>query len=85
MHAKKLAPASVVMREGRWRPTTDPIEKAELFGQLQGVTSAKSLIAHAASIAEAIGILEVLEERYASHTTGAPTTSRHRQAMVRCC
>jgi hypothetical protein len=62
--------ASTVLRNGRWRPTVDPIERAELFGQLQGVASAKSLIAQAASIAEAVDILSQLEERYAAQYDG---------------
>ena len=61
---------STVLRDGRWRPTVDPIERAELFGQLQGVASAKSLIAQAATITEAIDILTQLESRYAAQYDG---------------
>jgi hypothetical protein len=61
---------STVLRNGRWRPTVDPIERAELFGQLQGVASAKSLIAQAATIAEAIHLLIQLEARYAAQYDG---------------
>jgi len=62
--------ASTVLRNGRWRPTVDPIEHAELFGQLQGVASAKSLIANAGSVAEAMDILTQLESRYAAQYDG---------------
>jgi len=61
---------STVLRNGRWRPTVNPIERAELFGQLQGVASAKSLIAQAATITEAIDILTQLEARYAAQYDG---------------
>ena len=61
---------STVLRNGHWRPTVDPIERAELFGQLQGVASAKSLISDAATIAEAMDILSRLEARYAAQYDG---------------
>ena len=61
---------STVLRNGHWRPTVDPIERAELFGQLQGVASAKSLISHAATVAEAMEILSQLESRYAAQYDG---------------
>lgn len=61
---------SAVLRNGRWRPTVDPIERAELFGQLQGVASAKGLIASAGSVAEAMDILTQLESRYAAQYDG---------------
>lgn len=61
---------STVLRNGCWRPTANPIERAELFGQLQGVASAKSLVAQAATITEAIDILTQLEARYAAQYDG---------------
>lgn len=61
---------STVLRNGQWRPTVHPIERAELFGQLQGVASAKTLIMQASSIDEAIDILIQLEARYAAQYDG---------------
>jgi hypothetical protein len=61
---------STVLRNGRWQPTVHPIERAELFGQLQGVASAKTLISQAATIDEAIDILSQLEARYAAQYDG---------------
>ena len=70
MHAKKLNIFSAIPRDGRWQLTTDPIERAEIFGQLQGVVSAKSLVADAPSIEAAIVMLEMLELRYAAQYDG---------------
>jgi len=70
MHAKKLNIFSAIPRDGRWQLTTDPIERAEIFGQLQGVVSAKSLVADAPSIEAAIAMLEMLELRYAAQYDG---------------
>ena len=70
MHAKKLNFTSAVLRDGRWQLTADPIERAEIFGQLQGVVSAKSLVADAPSIEAAIAMLEMLELRYAAQYDG---------------
>ncbi|MGB5254213.1 MAG: hypothetical protein WBN68_15995, partial [Sedimenticolaceae bacterium] len=66
MHTKNRDFTSAVLREGRWQLTADPIERAEIFGQLQGVASAKSLIADTVSIEAAMAILEALEARYAA-------------------
>ena len=66
MRATKLNFTSAVLRDGRWQLTADPIERAEIFGQLQGVVSAKSLVADAASLEAAIAMLEILEVRYAA-------------------
>jgi hypothetical protein len=70
MHAKKLNIFSAIPRDGRWQLTTDPIDRAEVFGQLQGIVSAKSLIADADSVARAMAILESLEARYAAQYDG---------------
>jgi len=70
MHAKKLNIFSAIPRDGRWQLTTDPIERAEVFGQLQGIVSSKSLIADADSVARAMAILESLEARYAAQYDG---------------
>ena len=70
MHAKRINITSAIPRDGRWRLTTDPIERSEVFGQLQGIVSAKSLIADADSVAAAMAILETLEARYAAQYDG---------------
>ncbi|MGB5637723.1 MAG: hypothetical protein WBM63_01265, partial [Sedimenticolaceae bacterium] len=66
MHTKKPDFTSTLLRDGRWQLTADPIERAEIFGQLQGVVSAKNLVADAPSIEAAMAILEALEARYAA-------------------
>ena len=70
MHTKKPDFTSTVLRDGRWQLTADPIERAEIFGQLQGVVSSKSLVADAPSIEAAIVMLEMLELRYAAQYDG---------------
>ena len=64
MRAKKLNFTYAVLRDGRWQLTADPIERAEIFGQLQGVLSAKSLVTDSASLESAIAMLEMLDVRY---------------------
>ena len=66
MHTKKPDFTSTLLRDGRWQLTADPIERAEIFGQLQGVASARSLIADSVSVEAAMAILEALEARYAA-------------------
>lgn len=70
MHAQKLALRGAVLRNGQWHLTSDPVQCAEIFGQLQGVVSAKSLIADAPSVEAALAILEGLERRYAAQVDG---------------
>ena len=70
MHSHKPATRSAVLREGEWQLTADPVRQAEIFGQLQGVVSAKSLIADAPSVEAALAILERLEQRYAAQVDG---------------
>ena len=70
MHAKNFNFTSAVLRDGHWQLTADPIERAEIFGQLQGVVSAKSLVADAPSIEAATALLEMLELRYAAQYDG---------------
>ena len=70
VHASKQSFTSAVLRNGQWQLTTDPLQCAEVFGQLQGVVSAKSLIADAPSVEAAIAILDGLERRYAAQADG---------------
>ena len=66
VHAEKQSFTSAVLRNGQWQLTTDPLQCAEVFGQLRGVVSAKSLIADAPSVEAAMAILDRLERRYAA-------------------
>jgi hypothetical protein len=70
MTSNKHDVRSAELREGQWQLTSDPLKCAEIFGQLQGVVSAKSLIADAPSVEAALAILECLEQRYAAQVDG---------------
>ena len=70
VHAEKQSFTSAVLRNGQWQLTTDPLQCAEVFGQLHGVISAKSLIADASSVEAAMAILDGLERRYAAQADG---------------
>ena len=66
---------SVVMRNCRWVETTDPIERAELFGRLDGIVDAVCIVEAASSLAEAASKLRTLERRYADQYAGSIPTS----------
>jgi hypothetical protein len=70
VHTHRPATRSAVLRDREWQLTADPVQQAEIFGQLQGVISAKSLIAGAPSVEAALAILERLEQRYAAQVDG---------------
>lgn len=66
---------SAIMRHCRWVRTTDPVERAQLFGRLNGVTDAACLVASSSSLAEAAIKLSALERRYADPYEGRIPTS----------
>lgn len=61
---------SMVMRHGRWVETSDQVERAEVFGRLDGVIDAMCLVEKSGSIAEALEHLRGLEQRYADMYDG---------------
>lgn len=61
---------SVVMRHCQWVETTDPVERAEVFGRLDGVIDAICRVEKSGSIAEAMEHLRELERRYADMYDG---------------
>lgn len=66
---------SVVMRHCRWVETTDPVERAELFGRLDGIVDVVCIVESASSLAEAAIKLRALERRYADQYEGSIPTS----------
>lgn len=66
---------SVVMRHCLWVKTTDPVERAQLSGRLDGVTDAVCLVESASSLAEALIKLRGLERRYEAQREGRIPTS----------
>lgn len=67
---KQREGVSVIMRHCRWVETTDPVERAELFGRLDGIVDAICTIESASSLAEAAIKLRALERRYADQYEG---------------
>lgn len=80
---------SMVMRHCRWVATADPIERAELFGRLDGIIDAVCILESATSIDEALERLRVLEHRYAEQYEGnipssddTPVTTTNIKAFI---
>lgn len=61
---------SVVMRHCCWVETTDPIERAEVFGRLEGVIDAACIVKSSSSIEEALERLRKLERKYSDQYDG---------------
>lgn len=73
---------SMVMRHGRWVETSDPAERAEVFGRLDGVIDALCLVEKSDSIAQAMEGLRNLERRYADMYEGRIPGSEQTESAV---
>ncbi|MEJ2405358.1 MAG: hypothetical protein P8171_13865 [Candidatus Thiodiazotropha sp.] len=73
---------SMVMRHCHWVATADPIERAELFGRLDGIIDAICILGSATTLTEALEQLRALEHRYAQQYEGSIPTSDNTPATT---